>query len=200
MICITKNIFLLRTELVCTRTSHQPAPSSLKSVQTPPYVCPGHSSTPLCIFSQTFTPHCRPLLHTADPKPVKTFITPDIRGEDILSGCLDSLGGGMAGGPGRQWSDHQVSAGPRLLPGRADAVRMDAPSPTRRSRVDQRSRAGFFSASVLAAASTRGSPRDRRVLSCPLLLIADNALKIQSRICSFQHEYRGIYVVCNDRV
>lgn len=93
-----------------------------------------------------------------------------------------------------------MSAGPLLPPGRADAVQMVAPSPTRQSRVGQRSQAGFFSANVLAAASSRGGPGDRRALSCPLLLIADNALKIQSRICSFQHEYRGIYMVCNDRV
>ena len=89
---------------------------------------------------------------------------------------------------------------PLLLPGQADAMQMQAPSPTHQSCVGQGSQAGFFSANVLTAASTRGSPRDRRVLSCPLPLIADNALKIQSRICSFQHEYRGIYVARNDRV
>jgi hypothetical protein len=47
--------------------------------------------------------------------------------------------------------------------------------------------ARFFSRNVLAAAMARGSPGDHRVLTCSRLLIADNALKIQSHICSFYH-------------
>lgn len=82
-----------------------------------------------------------------------------------------------------------------LLPGRGDPLQMEVPSPAR-----QRSLARVFHTNVLTAASARGSPRAGRAPPCPLLLIADNALKIQSHICSFQHEYRGIYVVYNDRV
>lgn len=149
-----------------------------------PYVCPGHWSILFLHFTD---------LHTADLKPRKICFAHDIGGC-----CLPCLWDPNEGhllrvfrqhrgvGAGARWAVDWWSGlgGPFPLPGRVDTLHMEVPSPTCQGCAGQRSLARFFIANVLAAASVRDSPRDHRVLPCPLLLITDNTLKIQSHICS----------------
>lgn len=134
--------------------------------------------------------------------PLKSFISHDIQGAVCPLGLL----GGHAlrvVREHRRWKTGQVSRGAR--------VRLHSPSHFLAERTLQREVPSPTCHSCMAKGAwpdspaqmhwqlhLRGAARGTQRSPCPLWLIADHALKMQSRICSLQCEYRGTYVACND--
>lgn len=144
----------------------------------------------------------RPLLHPADPTPVKSFVTHDTGLQCALWGplgghprrCLGRMEGGQR--PGQQRSDSRASAPLHLLA--EQTLRREVPSSTRQSWWAR-------------GAWPDSPPHPRRPRSCPAraapgprvfvppLLTADNAADTRPHLC-LQRECRGMYVAYNGRM